>query len=629
MREWFDLGWLSGGEDYSFSLPLNPTLKQLLAMAQYRVTDNQARKLARRVKGLLRGEAKNENGLKPVKLAILTDCNLEFCEEMLFVTGLRYGLNLSTKIIEYSDILAQTSNVDSDLFKFEPNFVLYANFAMLLNSVVLQFDENSAQQVTQLLVKEINIATDAISANSDAQIFIQSIPDVHPDLFANNDRFQNGAIGREIGVFNNELAGMGYSIVDTARLASRVGTYNWYSDSKYHWTKMPFNPIWNGVYCEQVVRKIAVAQGKGRKCLVLDLDNTLWGGVIGDDGLSGIKLGQNSPVGEAFLAGQRYYKMLANRGIILAVCSKNDMENGFLPFREHPDMILKESDIACFVANWQDKPSNLRHISESLNLGLDSFVFLDDNPAEREFVRRELPMVAVPEVPNYDSSLYPRILEAAGYFESTGFTKADLKRAADYRANSQRKEVESSSTDVGSYLAALEMQFKFEAFNQINEDRIIQLINRSNQFNLTTKRMTKAELTNLQARENVFGFTVRLSDKFSDSGLVVVIICEVPQNEVWVIDTWLMSCRVLGRRAEEGTLAQIIKRAKSQGIKTLKGHFIPTEKNRMVKDHYKKLGFKEITVLDGVLPSNDGEAWWELDIQDFKEDWAVLPFVFV
>ena len=629
VSDWFDLSWLSGGEGYSFSLPSDPTIDELRALAQYKVTDNQARKITKRVKGLLKADPENTDGLKPVKLAILTDCNLEFCEQMLFATGLRYGLNVSTKIIEYSDILAQTTNPDSDLYAFGPNFVLYANFAALLNSVVLKFDENAGQEATQMLASEIKMATDAITSNSDAQIFVQTIPDTHPDLFANNDRFQDGAIGREIDALNQTLAGMGYSMVDTARLASRVGTYNWYSDSKYHWTKVPFNPSWNGVYCDQVIRKIAAAQGKGRKCLVLDLDNTLWGGVIGDDGLSGIKLGQNSPAGEAFLAGQRYYKMLANRGVVLAVCSKNDMSNGLLPFREHPDMILKESDIACFVANWQDKPGNLRHISDSLNLGLDSFVFLDDNPAERGFVRRELPMVAVPEVPNHDSSLYPRILEAAGYFESTGFTQADLKRAADYRANSERKKVESSTTDVGAYLKALDMQFQFEPFNEINEDRIVQLINRSNQFNLTTKRTTTAELASLQANDTSFGYTVRLSDKFSDSGLVVVIICKATKPDIWVIDTWLMSCRVLGRRAEEGTLAQIVEHANSQGVKIIRGHFIPTAKNGMVKEHYKKLGFKEIDAPETSPTSIEGETWWELDISDYNEALTALPFAFV
>lgn len=628
MTDWFNMGWLlPAHEDFAERLKA-PDLSQsaIMDMANRRLNDRQARRLSKTVRARFEADAGLADGFHSVNLAILTDSNLEFMSDMIFATGLKFGLNIKTLLVEYTDIVSQAVNPASELYAFKPNFVLYANFGSLFYTTILNFTENVAASVVDQTLREAKLATQSISSHCDAEILMQTFPAVQPDLFGNLDRFQPGAFSHEMHRLDRELTAMGYPIVDVARLAASVGNYNWFNDGQYHWTKVPFSASYAGLYCDTVIRKIAASQGKAKKCLVLDLDNTLWGGVIGDDGLEGIKLGNNSPAGEAFLAGQRYYKMLANRGVVLAVCSKNDMSNGLLPFEQHPDMILKKEDISCFVANWDPKPGNISYIAKALNLGTDSFVFLDDNPAERNFVRRELPEVCVPEVPDKDSSVYPRMIEAAGYFETGSFTETDLKRVDDYKANAQRAEIMTEAVDLGSYLTALEMKLSYEMFTSVNKDRISQLINRSNQFNLTTRRYTVTEVESFIDSKEKFGFTGRLIDKFSDSGLVVVIICEAIDKATWEIDTWLMSCRVLGRRLEEAMLKKMVDDARAQGVKTLLGRYIPSKKNGMVKAHYEKLGFSLVEEAD------DGESVWSLDLTCFEDshsELSDLPFTYV
>ena len=333
-------------------------------------------------------------------------------------------------------------------------------------------------------------------------------------------------------------------------------------------------------------------------------------GVIGDDGLDGIKLGQGSSLGESFLAIQRYAQGLSRRGIILAVCSKNDEANALLPFEQHPEMILKRSDIACFVANWDDKASNLREIARRLNLGLDALVFVDDNPFERNIVRQELPMVSVPELPE-DPSHYPEIIAAAGYFESLHLTQDDLARAEQYQANLQREELKASSTDLEGYLRSLEMELQWSAFDMVGLQRIVQLINKTNQFNLTTRRYTEAEV--LQAMKNPRAFTLqlRLVDRLGDNGIIGIVIGEVDPAGTAVLDTWLMSCRVLGRGVEQATLGLICNQAKRLDAGELIGEYRPTPKNTMVKEHYAKMGFIKLMDLD------DGGTRWKLPLKQF------------
>jgi FkbH-like protein len=396
--------------------------------------------------------------------------------------------------------------------------------------------------------------------------------------------------------------------VDIVSLDDRAGMDGlaaWHDPALWHHAKQEIHPNATPLYGDLVGRLIAAAQGRSYKCLVLDLDNTLWGGVIGDDGLEGLKLGQGSAAGEAFAAFQRHVRDLGRRGVILAVCSKNDEANALEPFERHPEMVLRRDDIACFVANWSDKAANLRHIAERLNIGLDSLVFADDNPAERAIVRRELPMVAVPELPD-DPTLYAACLADAGYFEARHITQEDLARTGQYRDNQRREALAASTTDLPSYLRSLQMRLVWNRFDKLNQPRIVQLVNKTNQFNLTTIRVSDEDVAGLIADDAALTLQLRLLDAFGDNG-IIAIIAGRPVREAIRLDLWLMSCRVLGRGVEEETLNLVVDEALRLGAKRLTGQYRPTAKNGMVREHYARLGFS-------LTGEHDGTTEWTLPL---------------
>jgi FkbH-like protein len=369
-----------------------------------------------------------------------------------------------------------------------------------------------------------------------------------------------------------------------------------------------------------VARTVAAIRGKSGKVLVLDLDNTVWGGVIGDDGLEGIKVAQGDARGEAHLAVQRMALDLRRRGIVLAVSSKNTDAVAREPFEKHPEMLLKLEHIAVFQANWNDKASNIQAIAEELSLGLDSLVFLDDNPVERGLVRQLLPEVSVPELPE-DPAWYARTLAAGGYFEAVAFANEDLKRADFYGDNAKRTTLQKQVGGVDAYLAALDMTITFQPFDAIGRARIVQLINKSNQYNLTTRRYTDPEVSAAENDPEVFTLQVRLTDIFGDNGMISVVICRPGADRVWEIDTWLMSCRVLGRKVEHMVLREILEHARAAGVSKLTGVYRPTDRNKLVIDHYVKLGFTPVS------EEPTGLTRWELPVESADPESAPMKVV--
>jgi FkbH-like protein len=384
--------------------------------------------------------------------------------------------------------------------------------------------------------------------------------------------------------------------------------------------KLPFANELIPLYADHVGRIAAAIRGKSRRVLILDLDNTVWGGVIGDDGLEGIRVAQGDAVGEAHLSVQRMALELRQRGIVLAVSSKNTDEVARSPFVDHPEMLLKLDHIAVFQANWNDKATNIQAIAEELSLGLDAMVFLDDNPVERGLVRKLLPQVAVPELPE-EPAFYARTLAAAGYFEAIAFAAEDLKRAGFYQDNAKRASLQKQVGGVDAYLGSLDMTITFLPFDATGRARIVQLINKSNQYNLTTRRYTDPEIAAMESDPLVFTLQVRLVDAFGDNGMISVVICRAAGDDLWEIDTWLMSCRVLGRRVEHMVLREILEHARAAGVRTLRGTYAPTERNKLVVDHYAKLGFAKVG------EESSGATRWELAVADAEPESAPMRIV--
>jgi FkbH-like protein len=354
----------------------------------------------------------------------------------------------------------------------------------------------------------------------------------------------------------------------------------------------------------RILSIIAAMNGKIKKCLVLDLDNTLWGGVIGDDGIENIQIGSLG-IGKAFTEFQYWVKSLKERGIILAVCSKNTESVAKEPFEKHPDMVLHLDDIAVFVANWENKVDNIRQIQSILNIGFDSMVFIEDNPFERNMIRENIPEICVPELPE-DPAAYLQYLYSLNLFETVSFSNEDSERTRLYQTESQRVTLQQKFTNENVFLKDLNMLSLVEPFNKFNTPRVAQLSQRSNQFNLRTIRYTDADIQMLSTSNDYFTFSFTLEDKFGDNGLIGVIILKKESNSTLFIDTWLMSCRVLKRGMEQFVLNTISNFGKENGYTLLKGEYIPSAKNEIVKDHYKNLGFKM------------SENCWILDITNYK-----------
>ena len=357
---------------------------------------------------------------------------------------------------------------------------------------------------------------------------------------------------------------------------------------------------------KEIAHLISSSRTTPKKVLVLDLDNTLWGGVIGDDGLEGIEVGDTSPRGEAFKAFQSYVLSLTERGLLLGVCSKNDFENAVEPFRTHPEMVLREEHFVSFKANWDAKAKNLIDMAEELGLGLDSFIFVDDNPAEIEIVRQFAPDVETILLGD-DPALYVRQLQESRLFERSAITNEDSSRTQQYKKEADRKRLQAECVDMGSYLRSLGMAAQIKEFNPLDLPRITQLINKSNQFNLTTKRRTEAELQALLTDPRFVGFSVRLADRFGDHGLISVVICHRLNQYVLEVDTWLMSCRVLKRQVEELVLNQIVLLARALDCKCIRGSYLPTAKNSMVRNLYPGFGFRMVT-------ESQTQSVFELDV---------------
>lgn len=599
-------------------------LRELAALAQMKLGDRDVRRLAKAARA--RGNEAADAGLMKIRLCLTCQATADFMYDELVVAGLRFGLLVDIVQSEFNQLadVAYGSYFDDESRRDIDFTFVGLDYRQLGFRDGVVGDVGASQHEVAEKTSIILGLCAAIRARTGAPCIIQNLVMQESAWLGSRDRSIPGSqqwfvdsVNAQIREYIASGSGSDY-LFDCEHLASQVGLTNWHDPGMWYMAKLGFSQTAVPYFAHRFAALIAAAKGRSRRVLILDLDNTLWGGVIGDDGVEGICIGAGSALGEAFLDVQRMAALLKSRGIVLAVSSKNDEAVAKLAFEQHSGMCLRFEDFAAFRANWDDKASNIRHIGRMLNLGLDSFVVVDDNPAEREIVRRTLPEVAVPEIGS-DPAEYPRIVMAAGYFESVSFSGEDRQRAQMYRENAERAGAMEIIADMDAYLASLAMQLRIRPFDRPGRDRIVQLINKSNQFNLTTRRYSAAEVEAMERDASVFTLQASLKDRFGDNGMISVVICR-PDSHDWVIDTWLMSCRVLKRRVEEQILEYVLGRAREAGAKRLKGIYRPTAKNGLVKHHYRDLGFEP-----GDESTEAEEVWW-LDVNISAQEHRPLPF---
>lgn len=538
----------------------------------------------------------NGDGFPQRRVGLLADTSSQYLTRAIRGEGIARELNLDLFEADYDQIDLQLMQQGSDLHQFEPETVLIyqdvtklrRRFGKLPPDERASFASRQAESVERYFQSAMRTG-----ASSFIYCNFPVLPDAVFGNFANKTEQSFTWQLRKLNVAVMELAARldGFHVCDLAGQVATLG-YNQVVDRRMLVNadlamSFAFLPI----AAKHVVDIVQGLNGKAKKCLILDLDNTVWGGVIGDDGMANIEIGDLG-IGKAFTDLQLWAKQLAQRGIILAVCSKNTDSIARQPFQEHPDMVLKLEDIAVFVANWNNKPDNIRHIQSILNIGFDSMVFLDDNPFERNIVRENIPELTVPELPE-DPAEYLPYLETLNLFETVSFSANDGKRTAQYREEAERVEARQGFTDESDFLGSMEMTSITAPFTEITVPRVAQLCQRSNQFNLRTIRYTAADIKNIAESDDYFTLTFTLNDRFGDNGLIGVVILKKLSDEEVFIDTWIMSCRVLKRTMEAFMLNAMVDTIGTIGYARLIGERIPTERNVIVEDLFSDLGFTQ------------------------------------
>jgi FkbH-like protein len=521
-----------------------------------------------------------------LKVALLGSATTAFLGPVLQAVCFRDGIEAKIYQGVYGNYQQEILNSNSGLYSFAPDVVI-----LIPAYHDLALSPLGAAKEAERVADRLRGLWAVLKKSSPCHV-IQAGFDLPPDgSWGSLEDTLEGGRTRIIYEINKLISGnlpAGISFLDMNRVALKSGAGfrsdpEWYSARQYPAAgALP-------LFAEYLTAQIRSAFGLSAKVLVLDLDNTLWGGVIGEDGLSGIVIGPPAPEGEAFLDLQRYVKELKERGVLLAVCSKNNLEDAELPFRKHDAMILKLEDFVVFTANWRDKVSNIEEIADVLSLGLDSFVFLDDNPLERAWVRARLPQVIVPECGNKPWEMLASLRKGI-YFESISLTAEDVERHSSYRKNIERRESEKKAGSLEEFLAGLEMVAECGPVDAVTLSRVTQLINKTNQFNLTTRRYSEEQVKAMAQSADWWTRWYRLRDRFGNHGLIGIILAK-KSGQQWDVDTWLMSCRVLGRKMEEYMCCDLLNAAGRDGALLVRGEYIPTPKNELVKDLFPSLGF--------------------------------------
>ena len=539
---------------------------------------------------------------KKIRIAFLASSTINGFEETMRVKCFQKGIDCITYVADYNQYNQEILNQDSELYKFKPDItflildtrhILGEHFFSLYSTSSL----NDRKEIVYTKHKEIQNICRIFHENFDSKLVVTSlqIPSYSPYGISEGENYGLKDIIYKI---NHELfdefqqpASPKVFIYDFNEFVSKFGENNIFNYKQFFSGDIKISTEYIPKFINELMGYVYAVSGITKKCIVLDLDNTLWGGVIGEDGFDNIKLGDN-PVGRSFVEFQKRLLALNKRGIVLAINSKNNFDDAIKVIQKHPNMILRENNFACVKINWDDKVENLQKIAEELNIGLDSLVFFDDDPINQEYVRESLPEVLVVEIPK-DSSQYSQIITEMKDFDVLKITDEDTKRSGMYLGQKKRKELQSKVGNFNEFLKQMNIEVNVKKADSFSIPRISQLTLKTNQFNLTTKRYQEEEVSKFSSSDDKIVECVQVSDKFGDNGITGTYIIEKKNNEEWIIDTFLLSCRIMGRGVEEIMMNQIIENAKLAGIKRIKGEFVPTAKNKPAENFYQNLGFQK------------------------------------
>jgi len=538
---------------------------------------------------------KDVSQLTSIKIAVLGDTATQFIVQALKGEGIDHNINLQIWEADFNQIERQVLDPSSELYEYSPESVLIFKSSHKLLLKYNKLDLSNQPKLADSEMASIKDLVANIHNNISAKVIYFNYAEIDDSVFGNYASKTESSFLFQLRKLNYELMtfaakNTNIDIVDLSSIQNTIGKLKFTQASIYINSEMIISIDALPLVAKRTVNLIAAQKGKINKCIILDLDNTTWGGIIGDDGMENIQIGSLG-IGKAFSEFQYWVKKLKNRGVVVCICSKNTESVAKEPFEKHPDMVLRLEDISVFIANWENKADNIRHIQSILNIGFDSMVFLDDNPFERNMVRENIPDITVPELPE-DPANYLEYLYGLNLFETVSVSNEDLERTKLYQTEAARVQVHSSFTNEDDFLENLEMQSTIQAFNNFNSPRISQLSQRSNQFNLRTIRYTEGEIKGMAESDKYFTFSFTLDDRFGENGLICVIILEKLDDNTIFIDTWFMSCRVLKRGMEYFVLNYLVSFAKEKGFSTLKGEYLSTQKNEIVKNHYKDLGFE-------------------------------------
>ena len=557
----------------------------------------------------------NDQKYEDLRIGFLSGYTVDFIVDLTRICLLPYGIRARVHKADYGLYEQVIMEKNAELVEFRPDFIhLGVGTEHIRHHEQVELEVRRWRRLWE-------IANSAFGCSVIQDTFVEPAERVFGNYEIKTPISTTHYV-RKLNAMMSESAPSFVHFNDVDYLAAFHGRGRWRDWKLYDLSKSPVSYENLVPLSRSLASVFAAALGRSRKCLVLDLDNTLWGGVIGDLGPEGVAIGQGSPDGEAYLRLQRFILDLKKRGVILAVCSKNDDLIAREPFLTRQDMAIKLDDISCFVANWNPKPNNLKLIAQDLNIGLDALVLLDDNPVERHIVRQCLPEVGIVDLPE-DPSEFTSVLASTRFFETVSLTREDLERTSLYRANRERQgaltsaDSADSEANYGKVLESLDMELIVRPFDADNLPRITQLINKTNQFNLTTRRYTDAQATARMTDPEVVTLQARLLDRFGDNGLISVIIA-LPEKKALSIDSWLMSCRVLKRGVETALFQELVRMAQARGFRAIHGDYIPTAKNSMVKRLYSDLGFGL------VKQQSDGRSSWQFDLTDSARVTEVL-----